>query len=353
MSILTEVTPKPLLMPERKRPLRVVALALSALDRAEFLPEDLVVQLEKLAERVEWLDPAIAAAGPAAWAARLAESGAEALISGWSTPRLPEVTPRGLSYVCHLTGSVRGVVSRAQVERGLLVTNWGGSIARVVAEGTLMHILAATRRVGYWGPAMHRDRAWKNRATETASLFGRRVGLHGFGKVARELTRLLQPFGVHVAVHAPDAASAAAEGWRIHPVDTLEELFAENDVVVELAPLNSHTEGVVTERLLRLLRPGTIFVNTARGLLVDDAALVRVAQEGRIIVGLDVFAAEPLPPDHPLRGLPNVLLTPHIAGPTTDRRLDAGLHALRNLRAFAEGATLEAIVTTEIYDLST
>lgn len=353
MSSLVAATPRlPTPASPRPRRLGVVAVALSALDRAEFLPAEVEAQLPEVAERVELLDPALMGS-PEAWSELLSNSGAEALISGWSTPRLPEKPPAALRYVCHLTGSVRGVVSRAQIERGLLVTNWGGSIARVVAEGTLMHILAATRRVGHWGPAMHRDRAWKNRSTETASLFGRRVGLHGFGQVARELTRLLEPFGVRVSVHAPDAAAAAAAGWRIQPVDTLEALFADNDVVVELAPLNPRTEGIVTERHLRLLRPGAIFVNTARGRLVDEAALVKVAREGRVFIGLDVFAVEPLPPEHPLRGLPNVLLTPHISGPTTDRRRDAGLHALRNLRAFASEAPLEAVVTPEVYDLST
>jgi len=78
---------------------------------------------------------------------------------------------------------------------------------------------------------------------------------------------------------------------------------------------------------------------------------VRVAREGRVQFGLDVFSVEPLPPNHPLRGLLNVSLTPHLAGPTTDRRRDAGAWALRNLRAYAAGQPLEAQITPESYDL--
>ena len=92
---------------------------------------------------------------------------------------------------------------------------------------------------------------------------------------------------------------------------------------------------------------------SARAAITDETALLRVATEGRIAVGLDVFVQEPLPPDSPWRGLRNASLTPHIAGPTVDRYPDAGAFALKNLRAYAEGRPLEAVVTPAIYDQST
>ena len=106
----------------------------------------------------------------------------------------------------------------------------------------------------------------------------------------------------------------------------------------------------MTERLLRLMPPGAAFVNVGRGKVVDEDALLRVAREGRIQVGLDVFATEPLPADSGFRGLPNAVLLPHIAGPTLERRRDAGTHALENLRAYAEGRPLKAVITPEVYD---
>ena len=83
---------------------------------------------------------------------------------------------------------------------------------------------------------------------------------------------------------------------------------------------------------------------------MDEEALVRVAREGLIHVGLDVFATEPLPADSGLRGLPNVVLLPHLAGPTLDRRRDAGAQTLRNLRAYSADRPLDAVITPEIYD---
>jgi phosphoglycerate dehydrogenase-like enzyme len=234
-----------------------------------------------------------------------------------------------------------------------LVTNWGGSISRIVAEGALMHILSCLRRATHWALGMHREGAWKNHDSETASLFGRKVGVHGFGQIARELVQLLRPFGVEISVFAPDVTPEAETAHGIRGAGSLESLFAENDIIVELAPLNPQTAGCVQEKHLRLIRPGGIFVNVGRGAVVDEDALHRIASEGKIQFGLDVFAHEPLPVDSPLRGLHNVSLTPHIAGPTTDRRRDAGALAVANLAAYAEGRPLRGVITPEVYDIAT
>jgi phosphoglycerate dehydrogenase-like enzyme len=110
---------------------------------------------------------------------------------------------------------------------------------------------------------------------------------------------------------------------------------------------------MVTERLLRLIRPGGVFVNVGRGAVVDEEALLRVAREGQIQIALDVYGTEPLPATSGLRGLPNVILLPHLAGPTTDRRRDAGAFGLRNLRAYAADEEIESVITPEIFDHST
>ena len=271
----------------------------------------------------------------------------------WKTPPLPATLPPRLRYVCYLCGSVRRLVSRAQLERGLLVTNWGGSISRIVAEWALFHILSCLRRATHWTLAMHNEGGWKNGGTETASLFGRRIGLHGFGQIARELVQLLRPFNVTITSFAPDLTPQIEAMHGISRAPSLEALFAENDIVVELAPLNPDTEGVVQEKHLRLIRPGGVFVNVGRGAVVNEAALLRVAQEGIIMIGLDVYGVEPLPVDSPFRGLRNVTLTPHIAGPTTDRRRDAGGFAVENLAAYATGRPLQAVITPAGYDTST
>jgi phosphoglycerate dehydrogenase-like enzyme len=332
------------------RPASLLA-ALTAQEMHEFLPEPLLGEMRSLPGRFERVDTAqLDAAG---FHRALAQANPEVLVSCWKTPPLPATLPSNLRYVCYLAGSIKGQISREHLLGGLLVTNWGGSISRIVAEMALFHILAGLRRTTHWTLAMHHEGAWKNGDTETASLFGRRVGLHGFGRIARELIGLLRPFGCDISACAPDVDGRLAASHGIRAAASLEALFAENDIIVELAPLIPETTGIITEKLLRLIRPGGIFVNVGRGAVVDEAALLRVAREGNIAVGLDVFGVEPLPADSGFRGLPNVTLTPHIAGPTTDRRRDAGEFALQNLRAYAAGRPLQAVITGPVYDIST
>ncbi|HTL67090.1 MAG TPA: hydroxyacid dehydrogenase [Lacunisphaera sp.] len=317
----------------------------------DFFPDPMWAEVRGIAAEFRHLDATTL--GPEEFARELAAANPEALVACWKTPPLPAVLPPRLRYVCYLTGSVKRLVSPAHLRQGLLLSNWGKSISRIVAEGALAHVLACLRRATFWTIGMHQGGAWKDEHAQTASLFGRKVGLHGFGQVARELVKLLRPFEVEITAVAPDVTPEIEREWGVRRAASLEALFAENDIVVEVAPLIPETFRVVQEHHFRRLRPGSVFVNVGRADIVDEEALVRVAREGRLQFGLDVFSVEPLPADHPLRGMLNVSLTPHLAGPTTDRRRDAGAWALRNLRAYAAGETLVAQITPEDYELRT
>ena len=325
-----------------------LVVALTPDELRTFLPERLAAGLGGLASQVDLIDTTDLA--EASFHAHLERLNPEVLVGCWRTPSLPGRLPSSLKYVCYLGGSVRRLVTRAHLEEGLVVSNWGASISRVVAESALMLALASLRRAGKWMPAMQRDGSWKDSSLETASLFGRTVGIHGFGRVAQELTKLLRPFGVPIGICAPETDEAHYARHGARKISTLEELFSSNDVIFDLAPLIPATTGMITEALLRRIRPGGVFINVGRGAVVDEAALCAVAREGKIQVGLDVYATEPLPADSGLRNLPNVILSPHIGGPTTDRRRDAGAFGLANLRAYTEGRALESIVTPAVYD---
>lgn len=332
------------------RPKSILAV-LTPQELRDFLPGALLEQVRRLTDDFRHLDATGLTA--AAFERELIARRPEIVIGGWKTPALPPALPPGLRYFCYLTGSVRRIVTPDHLRAGLIVTNWGGSISRIVAEWALFHTLSCLRRATHWTLAMHREGAWKDTGTETASLFNRRIGLHGFGQVARELVRLLRPFDVTLSAFAPDVDARVEAEYGVRKAASLEALFAENDIVIELAPLIPQTTGCVTEKHLRLLKSGGAFINVGRGAVVDEAALLRVAQEGNVMFGLDVFTVEPLPADSGFRGLPNVTLTPHLAGPTTDRRVDAGAFAVRNLHAYAADQSLQAVITLEVYARST
>lgn len=318
----------------------------------EFLPEPLLAQVRALAEDFRLINPL--EISDAAFEKELFAINPEVILGCWKTPTLPETLPSRLRYVCYITGSVKKLISRSHLERGLVVTNWGGSISRTVAEAALFHILACLRNASHWAHMMHKPgvAAWKNGLTDARSLFCRTVGIHGFGPVARELVGLLKPWNCPITALAPDLTAELAHAYGVERAASLEALFAENEIIVELAPLIPATTGMVTEHILRLIQPGGVFVNVGRGAVVDEAALLRVAKEGRISVGLDVYTVEPLPGDSGFRALPSVSLTPHTAGPTIDRYPDAGAFAVKNLKAHVDGRPLEAVVTSEIYDQS-
>jgi len=329
-------------------------IALSDQDIADFFPGMMWAELEALLPGYRRIRVPLPKAED--WPRVWREDPAEILVSGWQTPALnSELTLaelQSLKYVCYLPGSIRKLVPRELLERGVRVTNWGNSIATTVAECALMLIMMALRRAAFWAVAMHRDGGWKDRTSMTQSLIGRRVGLHGFGAISQNLVPMLRLFTNQITTFSPRVPAEVFQRHGVRSVGSLEELFATSEIVVELAAGTPETYHLVKETHLRLIPEGGVFVNVGRGCVVDEAGLVRVALEGNLQIALDVFETEPLPADSPLRGLPNVTLLPHLGGPTRDRRRDAGALALKNLRAYLRGEPQEAVVTLEVYDRS-
>lgn len=288
------------------------------------------------------------------WQEQLARLRPQVLVSAWSGKELPPDAIGHLRYVCQVTGGVRNVVPRELVAQGLRVSNWGDCAAEPVAESTLMLILAALRRTQHWGRQLHEHGEWRRDRGGARTLFGRRVAIHGFGRIARTLIPLLRPFRVGLSVFSQGVPPEAIRALGAEPRDSLEALVATDpDILVELEALTPQTRGSVQERHLRALHRGAVFVNSGRGAVVDEAALERIAVEGHLSLALDVYAQEPLPATSPLRGLADVTLMPHQGGPTPDLYPACGRFALANLRRWFAGEPLSAELDLRIYDLST
>lgn len=209
--------------------------------------------------------------------------------------------------------SVAGFITDRVYERGIKVCSANDVMAEYVAEGTLAYMLTALRQI----PRRERDvRAmnWNNRECE--SLIGKTVGLVGLGAVGRHLIRMLQPFRVRVKLYDPyvdmnSLAHAAVEPCSLH------EVLSQSDIVSIHASQTEETYRMIHRDNLKWIRDGAILINTARGSLVDEAALAEALRTGRMTAVLDVYETEPLPPDSPLRELGNVYLMPHVAGMVT------------------------------------
>lgn len=280
---------------------------------------------------------------------------AEILLTGWGTPPLPEdLATRGkVKYICHVTGEMRRMVPRVLLEQGILVTNWGNSISRTVAEAALMMILGCLRRVKLVQDEMHIRKGWRPTSTYPVSLFERRVGLFGFGAIAQALVPLLKPFDVTIRAYSPNVPDEVFERLGVERAHSLEELFRTCEIISVHAAKTPANINAINEDLLKLLPDDGVIVNTARGSIINEEDLANQMKAGRLWAALDVYDREPLAPDSPLRGLDRVLLFPHQGGPTLDRYIDVGRHVIANIRRYLNGEPLEAQVTLKHYDLAT
>ena len=330
-------------------------ICLTEIEIETFFPGDRISEAKALMDPCVSIDPGeFECDGD--WGIFIEDNKPEIILSAWSMRGLPanalELAP-SFRYLCYVPGSVRSKAPRSLIEKGLKVSNWNASISRTISECALLLILGCLRRVSYWTREMHCEGAWKDASATTQSLFGRRVGIHGFGQIAQKLIPLLRPFTDRISAYSPGVPQSIFEDLAVSRAESLEGLFSESDVVVELEALTEESYRIVTEELLRSIPEGGVFVNTGRADVVDEDALIRVAKEGNLQIGLDVYWQEPLPKDSPLRGMPNVLLLPHLAGPTTDRTVDAGDFALDNLRRYRNSENVIGVIDLEVYDRST
>lgn len=225
----------------------------------------------------------------------------------------------------------------AAKQRGIPVCNLPGTNARAVAELTLGLMLSVLRRVPAFDRHL-RSGIWTDTGLQDGigELGGRTVGLIGFGAIPRILAPILTAMGCSVIYTARNAVADPAVTYR-----TLDHLLAEADVVSLHLPLVPETARVIDAAALARMKPGAILINTGRGGLVDQAALVDALASGRIAgAGLDVFETEPLTDGDPLLGLQNVVVTPHIAWLTTGTFDRSFVLAAENCRRIASGAPL-------------
>ncbi|WP_218034570.1 hydroxyacid dehydrogenase [Acrocarpospora corrugata] len=246
--------------------------------------------------------------------ARLRE--ADILLTGWGSPRLDsaalEYAPK-LRAVVHAAGTVKGHLSPDVFERGIQVSSAADANAVPVAEYTLAMILLAGKGV----PALAREyrsvRADLNLIRRDLRIgnYRKTVGLVGASKIGRRVLALLRPFDFTVLLSDPYVEAADDLGATLVGLD---ELFAASDIVSIHAPATAETRGLVSASLLASMRDGATLINTARGSLVDERALLAELRTGRLSAVLDVTDPEIPPPGSPLWELPNLVLTPHVAG---------------------------------------
>ncbi|WP_277212979.1 hydroxyacid dehydrogenase [Isoptericola croceus] len=273
--------------------------------------------------------------------ARRVLSRAEVLLTGWDTPQLPASVLRHaprLRQVIHAGGSAAGLFPDGAP--GIELADMGETNAIPVAEYTLAMVLLANkdamRAVNlYRERRAHIDREHE---FELSGNYERTVGIVSASRTGRALIELLRSFpSLRPLVHDPYLSAREASALGVE-VASLSDVMRRSDVVTLHAPVLPETIGLIDAEMLALMRDGSTLINTARGAIVDHAALERELYTGRISAVLDVTEPEPLPADAPLYELPNVVLTPHIAGSMGSELRRMGNNVVAELCRYAQGA---------------
>jgi phosphoglycerate dehydrogenase-like enzyme len=249
-----------------------------------------------------------------------------------------------LKLVHKLGAGVNTIDVDSATRLSIAVANMPGANAPSVAEGTVLLMLAALRRLPALDRATREGRGWPSDPTlgETVrDIGGCTVGLLGYGNIAKTVEKIVLAMGTPPSqVLHTSTRDDGHPGWRPLP-----DLLAASDIVSLHLPLTEKTAGMLDRAALARMKPDAVLVNTSRGGVVDEEALVEALRSGWLAAaGLDVFAVEPIPADNPLLNLDNVVLTPHVTWYTVDTMRRYLEHAVDNCRRLRDGQELANVV---------
>jgi len=274
-------------------------------------------------------------------------SNVDILVTGWKSrpidAELRRRMPR-LKLVAHLAGTVKGILDRDAASSGLTVISGAEANARPVAEFTLAHILLHLKRVEEWRRVYRSQRS--RIATRSTALAGpvgntgRVVGIIGASRIGRRVAEDLRRYRVSVLLHDPFVSAEAAAEFCARKV-SMDDLLTQSDVVSLHQPLLPTTERSFGASEFARMRDGALLINTARGRIIDAQALEAAMADGRLFAVLDVTDPEPLPDTSPLWDMPNVTLTPHIAGSFGCEVCDMTELVLEDIERFTRGEPLQ------------
>ena len=246
----------------------------------------------------------------------------DAVLTGWGSAMLDTSVLDSndhLKLIVHTGGTVGNLVDSYVYDNGITVFSGNKLYAESVAEGTIAYMLLGQRRLPHYLNEVREGR-WRTEADVWEGLLDKTVGIVGLGTISTILIRMLQIFRVKIKLFSFfDIPEEMFTRYNVQRA-SLEEIFSTCDIVSVHSALNAQNRGLIQKKHFELLKENALFLNTARGDVINEDALIEELKTGRFRAVLDVYHKEPLPADSPLRTLPNVYAIPHMAGPTLDRR---------------------------------
>lgn len=235
------------------------------------------------------------------------------------TPDILECAPK-LKLLTHLGSTVAPVVCDEVYERGIKVISGFDYFSKSTAEGAVAYMLAAMRNIPFYNDRLKEKRIWREIDDYTDSVIYKKVGLVGYGGVGRYVAKMLSTFDVDMKVSARRELPEEDKKLFGFTQCSMEEIFETCDIISIHLAYNNSTHHMIDDRLLSKIKPGALLVNTARGAVIDEVAMIKHLEKGDFNAALDVYSQEPINMDNPMLSLPNVLMLPHQAGVTVNLR---------------------------------
>jgi len=245
----------------------------------------------------------------------------------------------------HVAGSVKHFGWPALASRNITVGSCKGAIAECVAQFVLGEIIVGLRQL--WPNAVANRKGITGFPAGMKVLTSSRIAVIGASEVGRLVIEKLRPFGCEIDLYDPFISAEAAKALGVRLVADLVEICREHDVVTLHTPPLPSTQKILGAKHFQAMRDDTIFLNTSRGECIDEAALIAELEKGRLFVFLDVSSPEPAAADSPLRRLPNVVYSSHIAGPASYL---IGQQAVSDIEAFVRGESPRYVITKDMLD---
>jgi len=280
---------------------------------------------------------------------------ADGLITGWLSPSLNDElisSCRNLKIIAHTAGSIKDMIPASVWARKIKVVTAASALAVGVAEYAFALMVTMGKKV-YWAREETRLGRWREKINEhidgmaPLELYTTVVGIVGASRAGRNVIKLLKLASSNVVVYDPCLSEQEAAALAVKKVE-LDELMNTADIVSLHAPSIPETNHMINAANLKLMKDGAIFINTARGQLVDEDALISELKTGRIFAAIDVTDPEPPARDSELRTLPNVVLTPHVAGAVGSNTYRQGDLILQEIKRFSAGKPLQHEVTQDM-----
>ena len=280
----------------------------------------------------------------------------DACLLNWSCSKLDsELLGKALKlkFIGVLGGGVRSFMDEDFFgDTTRVLVNSADVMAKSVAEAAMGYMISALREIPQYDKSMKSGTPWRSDDFFNRGLFYKTIGLVGLGRVGQYLIQYLKPFSVNFLIYDP-YVHTLPQGFDNCRLTELDEVLTSAEIITIHAALTPETRHLLNHDKLRLIRDGGLLVNTARGGIIDEAALVRELSTGRFSAVLDVFEEEPLSTESPLRKLDNVTLIPHMGGPTIDMRQYMTHGLLDNMEAYFSGKTPDNLMTLQKYQLMT